>query len=145
MEVQGACLCGACAWEAEIDPQRVFVCHCEDCQVQGGSAFRSIAVTTTDRFRLTRGALRTYVKTAASGASRELAFCPDCGTHVYGGPGRGEQGVLSLRVGGLAQRRELAPSAQLWCRSRLEWLDDLSDVPRLQTQPGAPESGEEGA
>jgi hypothetical protein len=43
---------------------------------------------------------------------------------------------MSLRVGSLAQRAELAPVAGVWCRSRRDWLDGLADMPGLDTQPG---------
>ncbi|HET9046453.1 MAG TPA: GFA family protein, partial [Casimicrobiaceae bacterium] len=32
MHVQGRCHCGEIAYEAEIDPAGVSVCHCTDCQ-----------------------------------------------------------------------------------------------------------------
>jgi hypothetical protein len=140
MKVEGECLCGGCAWQADVDPERVFLCHCDDCQVQAGSAFRSTALIEPPSFTLTRGELRAYVKTAESGAQRELAFCPVCGTNVYGAPGDGQPGMMSLRIGPLAQRRELKPVAQVWCRSRLDWLDDLADLPGMPTQPGVPAS-----
>lgn len=138
MRVEGRCLCGACEWAAEVDPARVFICHCEDCQVQSSSAFRSSAVIDGDKFELTRGQLRVYLKKAESGRSRALAFCPDCGTAVYGGPPDGV-GSMSLRVGPLAQARELKPSGQVWCRSRQGWLDDVNELRGMQTQPGVSE------
>ena len=53
-----------------------------------------------------------------------------------------EEGMLSLRIGPLAQRRELRPAGQVWCRSRLDWLDDLPALPGVETQPGAAKSSE---
>ena len=40
MKVDGACHCGAITVEGEIDPERVTICHCTDCQTSTGSAFR---------------------------------------------------------------------------------------------------------
>ena len=40
MKVEGACLCGYIAIEGEVDPDKVTVCHCTDCQTSSGSAFR---------------------------------------------------------------------------------------------------------
>lgn len=136
MDVRGECLCGGCVWRAEIDPDLVFLCHCEDCQVQSSSAFRSTAIVAPDRFRLEVGELQTWVKRAESGAARTLAFCATCGTHVYGGPGDGGPGMLSLRVGPLDARPALKPAGQVWCRSRLDWLDELGEIPGMPTQPG---------
>lgn len=138
MKVEGTCLCGACAWEAVVDPGRVFLCHCDDCQLQSSSAFRSTAVVDRATFVMKRGELREYVKSAQSGALRALSFCPECGTPVYGAPPEGTPGPISLRVGPLAQRRELAPVGQVWCQSRLDWLEGLNDLPGMPTQPGVP-------
>jgi hypothetical protein len=89
-------------------------------------------------FRLTGGELRTWSKVADSGASRDLAFCPTCGTAVYGAPAEGASGFMSLRVGALAQRAELAPVAQVWCRSKRAWTESLDQLPGFDKQPGAP-------
>lgn len=142
MKVDGECLCGAVAFEAEIEPGQVFLCHCLDCQVQSGTAFRTVARARPDSLRVTKGAVRVYEKVAESGSARALAFCPECGTSIYGGPGQGSEGMLSLRVGVLRQRGELAPIAQVWCRSRQPWLDGLDALPRIDTQPGAPPAEE---
>ena len=40
MKVDGACHCGELAYEAEIDPERIGVCHCGDYQILSGTAFR---------------------------------------------------------------------------------------------------------
>jgi hypothetical protein len=32
MKIDGRCHCGYIAYEAEIDPENVLVCHCTDCQ-----------------------------------------------------------------------------------------------------------------
>ena len=47
MKVDGACHCGELAYEAEIDPERIGVCHCVDCQILSayrctGSASRAV-------------------------------------------------------------------------------------------------------
>jgi hypothetical protein len=136
MDVQGTCLCGECAWTAEVDPKRIFICHCTDCQVVSGSAFRTTALIASESFAMTKGELRSFVKTTENGSPRELGFCPTCGTHVFGRPPDGGPGAMSLRVGSLAQRAELVPVAGVWCRSRRDWLDGLADMPGLDTQPG---------
>ena len=37
--VHGQCHCSAIEFEADVDPERVVVCYCKDCQVMSGSAF----------------------------------------------------------------------------------------------------------
>jgi len=136
MRVDGACHCGHIQYQAEIDPARVVVCHCTDCQTMSGSAFRVIAFTFEDRFELLRGTIKIYRKTSAdSGRPRELGFCPECGTGLYAtAPGPGPK-VYGLRVGTLRQRKDLKPTRQIWCRSTVPWLEHLTDLPGVPGQP----------
>ena len=61
MKIDGACHCGYIRVEGEADPEKTTVCHCTDCQVGTGSAFR--------------------VNVPVPGATcnpRLQAFCPRC-------------------------------------------------------------------
>ena len=134
MHVDGGCYCGSIRFEAEVEPKRVGICHCTDCQMFSGSAFRTSVFVPEDDFRLLEGSPAIYQKTAESGAPRVLAFCARCGTHVWGtSDGEGPR-FYSVRVGVLAQRAELPPVAQVWCRSAMPWLSDLAEVRRIETQ-----------
>ena len=44
MQIHGSCHCGAITFTANIDPQRVTVCHCSDCQALSGAPMRAICV-----------------------------------------------------------------------------------------------------
>ena len=135
MHIDGACHCGAITYEAEIDPARVMVCHCTDCQVMGGGAFRWGVLVPAADFRLLRGAPAFYAKTGTSGATRHLAFCGACGTSLWGGDSEAPS-VYSLRLSTARQARELAPSAQIWRRSALPWVDRLGEIPGVPEQRG---------
>ena len=50
MRIDGACHCGKISFAAEIDPARVMVCHCTDCQVLSGGPYR----TDRNAFRVCR-------------------------------------------------------------------------------------------
>jgi len=130
MKVDGACHCGRIVFEAEVDPERVRVCHCADCQSLTGSAFRVTAPTEESNFRLLAGAPKTYLKTTAeSGAPRLQAFCGDCGSPLYATSPAGENRTFGLRVGTLKQRERLIPKVQIWARSKLSWLPPLPGEP----------------
>ena len=83
MKIEGACHCGYITYEAEIDLEKVGICHCTDCQTLSGSAFRTLAFTREGTFELLTGELKIYVKTSASGNQRPQSFCPECGTPIY--------------------------------------------------------------
>ncbi len=137
MRIDGSCHCGAITFEGEIDPEKVSVCHCTDCQVSTGSAFRVNVPVPGKDFRLKTGTPAIYVKTTAeSGNPREQAFCPACGSPLYStNPGPTKQAYM-VRVGILAQREQLTPKAQNWARSALPWINDLSGVKRNEKAAG---------
>lgn len=129
MHIDGQCLCGQVTYEADIDPERVAICYCTDCQRGSASAYRVIAGVEGESFRLLTGTLKTWVKTADSGNKRELAFCPECGTNFYGKP-IGEKGsFFSLRAGTINQRADLSPKLQVWCASRPAWVQLVDGIP----------------
>lgn len=141
MHVDGSCHCGKIRYEADINPAHVVVCHCTDCQVLSGTAFRVAVATTEGSFRLNQGELKTYIKTAESGNAREQTFCGDCGAPIYSGPVGPQPKAVSLRVGTLRQRAELVPSQQFWHRSALPWLPQLASIGTIATQPVFSASG----
>jgi hypothetical protein len=127
MKVNGSCHCGAIAFEADIDPSKVSICHCTDCQKLTGTAFRVSIRCDEGDFAMLRGTPKLYVKTTAdSGRRRIQAFCGDCGSPLYATsddpPGNRRIGI---RVGTLDQRAELIPKRQFWFRSALPWLPEM--------------------
>ena len=83
MKIDGACHCGYIRVEGDADPEKTAVCHCTDCQVGNGSAFRVNVPVPGATFRIT-GQPATYLKTTAeSGHPRLQAFCPRCGSPIY--------------------------------------------------------------
>ncbi|MGK2873661.1 MAG: GFA family protein [Alphaproteobacteria bacterium] len=134
MNIDGGCLCGGITYEAVIDPERIAICHCTDCQVNSGSAFRWVTQVRRDDFRLITGQPKNYIKTADSGTKRALAFCPECGTSLYGTEAKDPQSY-SLRLGTARQAKELTPKIQVWRRSALGWLSDIDALPKFDMQP----------
>ena len=132
MKVHGACHCRGITYEAEADPRHVYVCNCTDCQVLTGSAFR-VSVPSTG-FRLLTGRPATYVKIADSGTRRRHAFCPTCGSPIYACADSDDPPGHTLRVGGLDEKRELAPVGQGWCASALPWAKDVPALPGREGQ-----------
>lgn len=131
MDIDGGCLCGHITYQAQIDPQTVAVCHCTDCQTLSGSAFRTFVPVLEGSFKLTGAAPRTYTKTAENGTRRVLAFCPECGTHIYSAPEQPGQGYTGLRSATARQRDRLPPKAQYWCQSAQPWAMNLAALEQV--------------
>lgn len=135
MKVEGHCHCGAIAYEAEVEPGTVAICHCADCQMQSGSAFRANIPAPAAQFKILKGTPRKYVKTADSGAKRIHAFCENCGGPVYACAEENPQSY-SLRIGALKQRYELGvPARQIWAQRRVSWIPLLKSVQEFDGQP----------
>ncbi len=133
MKVEGRCHCGAITFEAEVDPVKATICHCTDCQTLSGTAYRTTVPADASTFVLKTGKPTLYLKTAESGRKRQHAFCPTCGTPIYAAAPENPP-TYGLRVGTLAQRAQIRPTRQIWCRSALPWSGDVSGLPRVETQ-----------
>ena len=129
MRIDGQCHCGTVTYEAEIEPEAVGICHCTDCQQLTGSAFRVTVSTPAIRFRLTGKMPTRYEKRADNGATRLQFFCGDCGSPIYT-TGVGEDAeAVGIRWGSINQRGEMKPQHQIWCRSAVDWLDEITSLP----------------
>ena len=135
MKISGACHCGTITVEGEIDPERVSICHCTDCQARTGSAFGVSVPVPGNTFKIT-GQPTAYLKTTAeSGKPRLQAFCPRCGSSIYSTtPGEGQQASYMVRVGILRERDQLIPKRQNWFRSAMPWVTGIDAIHKNQKQ-----------
>ena len=132
MHIDGACHCGRISFTAEVDPTRVMICHCADCQVLSGSPFRAVVAVPIESFAV-RGEPKSYVKVAESGNRRSQVFCPECGTPLYATAPENPTSVM-IRLGCVKQRAELTPAAQIWQQSAMPWLARLNGIPGSERQ-----------
>ena len=139
MKIDGKCHCGQTAYEAEIDPQSVTICHCTDCQTHSASAYGVVVGVVDKRFHLLSGTLKVFNKTADSGTVRALAFCPEYGTRIHATTVGAGSLFFGLRLGTVRQRDRFTPKIQVYCRSAQDWVNDLSSVPRVDGMPTAEE------
>ena len=134
MRIDGKCHCGFITYEAEIDPENVYVCHCTDCQSFAGSAFRWGVTVAEEDFNLLSGEPKVYVKQAESGALSRQLFCPECASPIYSTSVGAEPKVVNLRLGTARQRAQLRPKTQYWCRSAQDWTAVDEPCRRFETE-----------
>ena len=134
MKIDGACHCGYITYRAEIDPDKVIICHCTDCQTLSGSAYRTVAFARDGTFELLSGEMKFYVKIADSGRERAQAFCPTCCSPIYSGSPGDNPKNIGIRVGTCRQRDELRPTKQYWSASAQAWSGDISALPKDEAQ-----------
>jgi hypothetical protein len=129
MKIDGQCHCGDVSFEAEIDPERVSICHCTDCQALTGSPYRVTVLASRDSVRLTGKEPKLYVKTGDNGKRRLQYFCPQCGSPVFTAGEGAAADEWGIRWGSIRQRRDLPPKRQIWRRSAAPWVDALDRLP----------------
>ena len=134
MKIDGSCHCGQISFSAQIDPARVMVCHCNDCQILSGAPFRAVAVAPYESLAL-RGEPKGYVKVAQSGNRRAQFFCPECATPLFSTAPENPTTVV-IRLGCVKQRAQLAPAVQIWQGAAMPWLEHLHGVPASSEQQG---------
>ena len=131
MKITGGCFCRAINYEADVDPEMVAICHCTDCQINSGTAYGVVINVIDHNFSLLKGQLSFFQKIADSGARRDLAFCSTCGTRIFSKPRDGLEGFFGLRLGTVDQRENLTPKRQIFSKSALSWVSDLTSIPKI--------------
>jgi hypothetical protein len=132
MRITGGCHRGRVTYAAEIDPERVSICHCNDCQKLTGAAYRVSTVARAEDFQLITGKPKQYLKYGDSGAPSIQYFCDNCGSPLY--RTGTDSDFVGIRVGTVDQRAMLSPRKQIWCRSALPWASEIGSLPRFDTE-----------
>ena len=134
MKIDGSCHCGNISYEADVDPNKVYICHCADCQSISGSPFRWAVSISSENFQLLSGEPKVYKKRSDSGGISHQIFCPECASPLYStSPSDGPQ-FYNLRLGTARQRDQLSPKTEVWCRSAQYWIAVREETQKLDTQ-----------
>jgi len=133
MQIDGGCHCGTVTYQAEIDPMRVSICHCTDCQTLTGSPYRVTVICNGSEIRLTGQPPKIYGKKGDNGEMRFQLFCADCGSPLFTSGEHGGPDDWGIRWGSIRQRARLTPRRQIWCRSAVPWINDLRELPGRPT------------
>jgi hypothetical protein len=137
MKIDGCCHCGEITFEAQVEAATFGICHCDDCQVLSGSAFRAVVQAPADHFKI-RGTPKTYLKTTTPSGNKSLsAFCGNCGSSIYSCAAIDNPPVYRLRLGVITQRAAFSPRRQIWRKRAFPWIEDLSSVPADEENPPA--------
>jgi len=133
VKIDGGCHCGFIKYQAEADPDKALICHCTDCQMLSGSAFRTVVPVPAENFKMTGGEPTIYIKTGESGNKRAQSFCPRCGSPIYAADPVNPK-AYNIRAGTIRQRDQFVPKVQMWSRSRQKWLGALPAIRELEKQ-----------
>jgi hypothetical protein len=132
--MEGSCACKTITFRAG-EPLQFVNCHCNLCRKINGSAFSSYVVAKADAVDFS-GSEELQCYTATDCSTKH--FCSKCGTPIYNSNPITYPGLVMLYLGTLANAQELKPGINIFCSSKLDWVDGLASQP---SYPESPQSG----
>lgn len=132
--LRGRCLCGSVTYEVTGSPEIVAHCHCADCQRLTGAGHSTGAMYPVGRFQLS-GPTGEHRLTSDAGNVVTRAFCPRCGSPIFGSNSAME-GYVTISLGTFDDSSLFEPAVVIFARNRKPW-DAMDDsLPTFQAQPG---------
>jgi hypothetical protein len=128
----GSCLCGQVRFEVEGDFERFFLCHCEYCRKDTGSAHAANLFTSAGRLKWLSGRDK-VTQFNLSSTRHARCFCSICGSALPCQQSGGA--LLAVPAGSLDSRVSLRPDAHIFVGSRATWDSELERLPSFEKFP----------
>lgn len=129
----GRCYCGAISYTAKGAPVIVAQCHCEACRRLSGTGHSVGAMFEAEAVD-TAGSVAQFHYTSDKGTTVTKAFCPDCGSPIYG-TNSASPNHLTLTLGSMDDASDLTPSVAIFQSKRPHWDQIGPDAVCFDTQP----------
>lgn len=124
-EVKGSCHCGNVSYAVHGNIVSVVNCHCELCRSLCGAAFASYVVVRQLELSL-QGQESLVSYTATDKATRH--FCKICGTPIFNTNPVSYPSLVMLYLGTVASSANLTPKLNVFCESKLPWVDGMASI-----------------
>jgi hypothetical protein len=132
--IEGGCLCGAIRYRVQGEPGAQAVCHCRNCQRQGGSAFSVLLGVRADILEID-GTPAVFVDHGESGRQVNRHFCRACGSPIYSEL-PASPAVVYLKAGTLDDVSVMNPKLHVWCASAWPWTVIPEGAIEIARNPG---------
>ncbi len=129
----GSCLCGMVNFEVEGEFERFYLCHCQYCQKDTGSAHAANLFSSSAKLKWVSGEGK-LTRFDLPGTRHSKCFCSVCGSALPSVQMDGA--LLVVPAGSLNTRLALKPDAHIFASSRAPWDRDLETVPAVERFPG---------
>jgi hypothetical protein len=128
----GSCLCGAVRFEVEGDFERFYLCHCQRCRKDSGSAHGANLFSSTARLNWLSGEEKVTVFNLPNTRHRHC-FCCACGSALPDLQMNGT--LLKVPAGSLDSDVRIRPDAHIFVASKANWDEALENVPSVAQLP----------
>lgn len=128
----GSCLCAAVRFEVVGEFESFYLCHCEYCRKDTGSAHAANLFSTTATLKWLSGQEKITNFTLPS-TRHGKSFCSTCGSAL---PCLQMSGaLLVVPAGSLTSQVPIRPNAHIFTSSRANWDQALEGVPSIAGLP----------
>ncbi|MDO6683303.1 MULTISPECIES: GFA family protein [unclassified Oceanobacter] len=127
----GSCLCGAVSFTITGEFDRFYLCHCQHCQKDTGSAYAANLFSYTAELVWQSGA-EAVTSFTLPGTRHNKSFCQRCGSAL---PCTQSAGLLVVPAGCLDTDITMLPTAHLFLSSKATWEEGLEEVAKFDGLP----------
>ena len=131
--ITGGCLCGAVRYEITEKPIGGANCHCRSCQKALGAAYFPGLFVPYDSLHIS-GSYKEFSTTAESGNTVYRAFCPECGTALFG-RNSGFKDMRPVSAATLDDPSLFKPKHDIWVEDAQPWDCMNPELPKFNKNP----------
>lgn len=128
----GSCLCGAVQYKVDGDFERFYLCHCQHCRKDSGSAHAANLFSTSAALTWVLGKDNVVFFNLLS-TRHSRSFCSVCGSALPCLQAEGK--LLVVPAGSLDTAVPNKPDAHLFIASKANWDERLESFPKMETYP----------
>lgn len=133
LPITGGCLCGTVRYEISVKPTSSFNCHCRTCQKALGAPYLAAMLVPSSALIIT-GNYKEYASIAASGHAVYRAFCPECGTSLFGRNSAFTE-LRPVSASTLDDPSIFRPQKDIWVDDAQPWDYMNPDLPKFGGNP----------
>ena len=128
----GSCLCCTVRFQVKGDFDRFYLCHCQHCQKDTGSAHAANLFSSSAELIWLSGAdvVRSFT---LPGTRHAKSFCTLCGSAL---PGAQSPDGVVVPAGCLDTPVPVLPTAHIFLASKAVWEEEVNDAPEFDGLPG---------
>jgi hypothetical protein len=131
-EYSGSCLCGEVRFEIEGEFERFYLCHCEYCRKDTGSAHAANLFSSSANLKWVAGEANVR-QFNLPGTRHSKCFCGICGSALP--MAQMNRKLLVVPAGSLNSEVRIRPNAHIFVSSRARWDHALEKVPTVDKLP----------
>ena len=130
-ELFGTCDCGAVHYRITGPVRLVANCHCNSCRRRNGAPYSTYCVVSQADLQIVQG--QDQLATYENPRGGKKQFCSRCGSPLYNLNPR-YAGLAMVLYGSLADQSGLAPSVNVYCESKLPWVECIASLRNFEKE-----------